>query len=120
MKYSFHSLIPFLPLFYNCQFRRLDLIQFLRSQAHILAGWRPETRPWSILLNNYLLPLCTDHAENSIYYEEVMFTDPLSSDRRPVVAALAPAGMCLPSRCLAMVLYATIYSYTYNGYFLEV
>jgi hypothetical protein len=41
MKSSFHSLIPFLPLFCRCQFRRLDAVQ---SQAHILAGWRLETR----------------------------------------------------------------------------
>jgi hypothetical protein len=40
----FSSLIPFLTLFCNCQFRRLDSIQFLCSQAHILAGWRLETR----------------------------------------------------------------------------
>jgi hypothetical protein len=44
MKSSFHSLIPFLPLYYSCQIRRLVSIQFLCSQAHILAGWRPETR----------------------------------------------------------------------------
>jgi hypothetical protein len=44
MKSSFHSLISFLPLFCDCQFRRLNSIQFLCSQAHILAGWRLETR----------------------------------------------------------------------------
>jgi hypothetical protein len=44
MKSSFHSLVPFLPLFRNCQFRRLDSVQFLCSQAHILAGRCPETR----------------------------------------------------------------------------
>jgi hypothetical protein len=44
MKSSFHSPIPFLPLFCNCQFRRLDSIQFLFSQTHILVGWRLETQ----------------------------------------------------------------------------
>jgi hypothetical protein len=44
MKSYFHSLFPFLPLFCNCPFRRLDSIQFLCSQTHIPAGWRPETR----------------------------------------------------------------------------
>jgi hypothetical protein len=44
MKSSFHSLIPFLPLFCNCQFRGLGSIQFLCSQVHILAGWCLETR----------------------------------------------------------------------------
>jgi hypothetical protein len=37
MKSSLNRVIPFLPLFCNCQFWRLDSIQF---QAHILAGWR--------------------------------------------------------------------------------
>jgi hypothetical protein len=37
MKSSFHNLIPVLPLFCNCQFRRLDSIQF---PAHIQAGWQ--------------------------------------------------------------------------------
>jgi hypothetical protein len=37
MKSYFPSLISFLPLFCNCQFRRLDSVQFL-------ASWRPETR----------------------------------------------------------------------------
>jgi hypothetical protein len=44
MKSSFHSLIPFLPLFCSCQFRKLDSIQFLCSQAHILAACHLETR----------------------------------------------------------------------------
>jgi hypothetical protein len=43
----FSRLIPFLPLFCNCQFRRLDSITFLCSQAHIPAGWRPETQPFT-------------------------------------------------------------------------
>jgi hypothetical protein len=44
IKSSLHRLIPFLTLFSNCQFRRLDSIQFLNSQAHIPADWRLETR----------------------------------------------------------------------------
>jgi hypothetical protein len=43
MKSYCHCLIPFLPLFCNCQFRSLDSILFLCSQAHIPAGWRLET-----------------------------------------------------------------------------
>jgi hypothetical protein len=48
---SFHRLISILPLFCNCQFRRLDSIQFLCSQAHIPVGWRLETQLNSTLLN---------------------------------------------------------------------
>jgi hypothetical protein len=36
VKSSLHCLIPFLPLFCSCQFRRLDSIQF---RAHIQAGF---------------------------------------------------------------------------------
>jgi hypothetical protein len=43
MKSSFHSQIPLLPVFCNFQFRRLDSIQLLCSQVHILTGWRLET-----------------------------------------------------------------------------
>jgi hypothetical protein len=50
MKSSLYSLIPFLPLFCTCQFWRLDSIQFLCSQAHIRACWRPETRLLLLLL----------------------------------------------------------------------
>jgi hypothetical protein len=66
MKSSFHRLINFLPLFCNCQFRRLDSIQFLCSQAHILADWHLETRINSCHLNSSLQLLCTDHAENNL------------------------------------------------------
>jgi hypothetical protein len=51
MKSSCHSPITFLLLFCRCQFRRLDSIQILCSQAHILAGWRLETRLYSILFS---------------------------------------------------------------------
>jgi hypothetical protein len=42
VKYSLHSLINFLPLFCNCQFRRLNSIPLLASSYS--AGWRPDTR----------------------------------------------------------------------------
>jgi hypothetical protein len=40
----FSQLNSFLVIFCNCQFRRLDSIQFIYSQAHILPGWRLGTR----------------------------------------------------------------------------
>jgi hypothetical protein len=48
MKSFLHSLIHFLSLFCNCQFQRLCSIQFFCSQAHILAGWRLETRLFTL------------------------------------------------------------------------
>jgi hypothetical protein len=41
--------IHFLPLFCSCQFRRLDSIQLICSQAHIPAGWRLETQLFTLL-----------------------------------------------------------------------
>jgi hypothetical protein len=38
MKSSCRNLIPFLPLFSSCQFRKLDSVPFFCSQAHIPAG----------------------------------------------------------------------------------
>jgi hypothetical protein len=37
-----------MPLFCSCQFRRLDSVQFLCSQAHILADWHLESRLTSL------------------------------------------------------------------------
>jgi hypothetical protein len=58
MNSSFHRLIPFLPLYCNCQFRTLDSVQFLCSPAHIMADWRLETRLYlycSCQLRNFTL-----------------------------------------------------------------
>jgi hypothetical protein len=69
-----HSLITFLPLFCSCQFRRRDSIQFLCSHAHILAGWRLETRlftrldysDWSCLLCPFITPRHRLHRKHSL------------------------------------------------------
>jgi hypothetical protein len=101
MKSSFHSLIPFLPLFCNCQFRRLDSTQFNSSalKLHILAGWRLETRlillSWTLLYNNF--------ARTIQKTEEGVFTAPLH-----VSCVFVAAGMCLPSRWLAMNVYSGV------------
>jgi hypothetical protein len=63
--YSFHSLISFLPLFCNCQFRRVDSFLFFCSQAHILAGWRLET-PLDYFSTEVFIITCTGQAENSL------------------------------------------------------
>jgi hypothetical protein len=61
MKSSFHSLIPFLPLSCNRQFRRQAPIHFLCSQAHNLAGWRPETRLFTLRCSVVFLFTTTFH-----------------------------------------------------------
>jgi hypothetical protein len=113
MKCSLHGLIPFLPLFWNCQFRRLDLVQFLCSQAHILAGWRLETRlftslnglNWTLLYNHLARPA---YKTLPLYSWEGMFTASLHSSwsYSIVVCIFVATGMCLPIRCLAMNVYS--------------
>jgi hypothetical protein len=116
MESSSHSLIHFLPLFCNCQFRKLDSIQFLCSQAYILAGWRPETRLFtpdycaSILPNtsyNHFAP--TTHKTQRLFLRRRLLISCLAMDVL-LLRSLAPAGMCLPNRCQATGLYVTIYS----------
>jgi hypothetical protein len=115
MKSSFYSLVPFLPLLCNCQFRRLDSIQFLCYQAHVLAGWRPESRHpasdyyCSVLPNTSLHPLCTYHAENTAcIVGDACFRRRCLAKYILLSRALALAKMCLPSRCVAIDIQVTI------------
>jgi hypothetical protein len=115
VKSSFHSLIPLLPLFCSCQFRRLDSIQF---QAHFPAGWRPETQPFtlnycSILgrifrLCPFITPLHGPRGIQSLYSCRSLFPCCCLAIDVLLFPALARAGRCLPSRCLAMGLHVTI------------
>jgi hypothetical protein len=96
MKSSIHSLITSLPLFCSCQF-----------QAHIPAGWRPET---PLFISHYcsILP-DTNQAEitASIVSEACLLFRCLAINV-VLLRPLAPAGMCLPSRCLTMGIHVTI------------
>jgi hypothetical protein len=139
MKSSFHNPNPFLPLFCSCQFRRLDAIQFLCSQAHILAGWRLETRLFtSRLLLLYLVvkikvkvrvtlrlavyrqSVCLgvksletarygQHKKQNFYCWRGVFIAPLPSNWHSIVQRLASSGMCSESRCITMSIYVTIF-----------
>jgi hypothetical protein len=111
MKSSFHSRIPFLPLFCNCQFRRLDSIQFLCSQAHILAGWLLEALDDCQLRNSPNKHLSrTTRKIQRLYCLEGVFTAPLHSNGcySIVACVYVAAVMCLPSRCLAMNVYSDV------------
>jgi hypothetical protein len=59
MKSSCHSLIPFLPLFCNCQFQRLHSVQILCSQAHILESCG--SKLGSLFYNSSLLYYTVEH-----------------------------------------------------------
>jgi hypothetical protein len=80
---SLHRLIPFLPLFCNCQFRRLDSVQFFCSQAHNLAGWRLKTRltrltllKWTLIYDHFAR---TTQKTQSLCCREGVFAEPLHS-----------------------------------------
>jgi hypothetical protein len=108
MKCAFHSLIPFFPLFSNCQLRWLDSIQFLYSQAHILAGRRLETQlnllNWTLFYNPSAR---TTQKTQPLCCWKGMFTAPLHSNGSySYVACIFAAGMWSPSRCLAMNIYS--------------
>jgi hypothetical protein len=93
-KSSFHSPIPFLPLFFNCQ--------FFCSQAHIPAGWRLETRlNWTVLHNHFAR---TMQKPQPLYGCEGVFTAPLNSNGSYSIVAcvFVFGGMCLSSRCVTM------------------
>jgi hypothetical protein len=107
MKSSFHSLIPFLPLFCNCQFRRLDSIQF---QAHIPACWRSKTRLFTYFLSCSMSKSRTKQKTASIVKEACLLMRCLAIDVL-LFRALACAGVRLPSRCLAMGIYVTVFMF---------
>jgi hypothetical protein len=101
----------------NCQFRRLDWIQFLCSEVRILAGWRLETRLRSLLdycpllPNTSLQPLRMDLTENTASnVKEVCVLIRCVAVYVLLLSEFAFAGMCLPSRCLAVDIHVTISS----------
>jgi hypothetical protein len=111
MKSSFHSLVSFLPLFCNCQFRILDWIQFLCSQAHIPAGWRLGTRltllNWNLLYNYFAW---TEQKTRNVCCWVGVFTGLLHNNGSYSIVAcvFVATEICLPSSCLAMVVFSDV------------
>jgi hypothetical protein len=89
---SCHSLVPFLPLFCSCQFRRLDSIQ---SQAHIPAGWHVKARPFISDSTTLLLLLRTTWSHLLCPFIT------LGMDNTESTAFIVKEA-CLPVRYLAM------------------
>jgi hypothetical protein len=117
MKSSFHSLTHFLSLFCSRQFRRLDSLQFLCSQAHIPAGWLSKLDSildcCSVLarvfsLCRFITTRHGPHRKQHCYHGGVI-TCPLPSNGQTSAARVHCVGMCLPSRCLATDIHVTIY-----------
>jgi hypothetical protein len=95
MKSSLHRLIPFLPLFWNCQFWKLDSVQFLYTQVHIPAGWRLETQHFTSLYAAERFFVTTLHGprrKHSLYCYGSVLTDPLPSNGRRIVARVGSGG----------------------------
>jgi hypothetical protein len=112
MKSSFHSLVPFVPLFCNCHFRRLYSIQFLCYQAQVPAFWRLETR-----LSTSRLLFCTTLYCRTLHHNYFAWTTQKTVSVAKeacllirciamevlLLRAFASARMCLASGCPAMV-----------------
>jgi hypothetical protein len=110
----------------DCQFRRLDSIQFLCSQAHIPAGWRLEARSSCsrLLFSTTWLLFCSvlfcgtlpcNHFARTTQ-KTASTADQAFLPRRclardvPLFRAFPSLEMCLASRCLAMSIHVTFSS----------
>jgi hypothetical protein len=106
MKSSFHSLVPFLPLFWNCQLNSIPS----SSPGRLASRTRLCSRlDYSSILPNTFKWLCTDQAQNtaSVVKEACLLIHCLAMGVI-LLRALAPAGRCLPNRCLAICIHVTV------------
>jgi hypothetical protein len=101
MKLTLHSLIPFLPLFYNCQ---LNSIPLLSSSYPGRLASRNSILFFSTELFFFNQFAGTTQKTQPLYYWEGVITTPLHSNGNYSIVAcvFCAAGMCLPSRCLIM------------------
>jgi hypothetical protein len=103
----FHSLIPFLPLFCNCEFWRLDSIQFLCSQAGRLAS--RNSTPFFSTEIFFITTFQGPHRKVSfsIVGKACLQRRCIATKVYSIVACVfVVAGICLPSCCLAMNVYS--------------
>jgi hypothetical protein len=104
MKSSFHSLIPFLPLFCN---RQLSSIPLLPSWYPGRLAPRNSTRllKWTLLYNHCAQ---TTQKTQPVYCWEGVFTTPLRSNGSYWIftCVFVAAGICLPNHYLAMNVYS--------------
>jgi hypothetical protein len=106
---SFNSLIPFLPF----------LLNHLRLPS-------PELYPIPDTTLNFASASTTEHFFVTTLHGPAENTASIVKEARLLIRcqgmdvlllrALAPAGMCFPSRCLAMGIYVTICSYLFVLY----
>jgi hypothetical protein len=109
MNTSFRSLVPFLPSFCSYQLNSNPLLPSsypgrLASRNSILQ-WTASTKHF--LYNKFAL---TTQKTQPLYCCEGVFIVPLHSNGSYSIIAyvFVSAGMCLPSRCLAMNVYSNL------------
>jgi hypothetical protein len=128
MKSSFHSLIPFLPLVYNCQLSSVPLLpgsypgrlasrnstQFSSSAPMLISRQAGLAKldsillSWTLLYNHFAR---TTQKIQSVHCWEGVIT--LRRRDCSIVSVFVAAGICLPSRCLAMNVY---YNFTITDF----
>jgi hypothetical protein len=83
----FHSLTPFLPLFCNCHFRRLDSVQFLCSQAGQAGISKLDSTE-----TFFITTLYGPQRKHSFYCLRGVFTDRSPINGRPIIARVCFRG----------------------------
>jgi hypothetical protein len=101
MKSSCHSLISFLP------FPPADNSEGSNRLLSATVFYL------SCLLCPFIVFRSRQHRKHSLYCWRGVFTTLLPSNRRPIIARFRFAGVCLPSRCLALCIHVTIWSQMY-------
>jgi hypothetical protein len=105
MKSSLHSIIPFLPLFCNCQLS-------LNSSDPKLVSWQAGVSKmeltllnWALLSNHFAW---TTQKTQPLYCWGGVFTAPLRNNGSYSIAdfVFVAAGISLPSRCVAINVYS--------------
>jgi hypothetical protein len=103
---SFHSLVPFLPLFCNCQHKSISLLP--NSSGWFLETRFNKTTSFGTLPYNHFA--CTMQKTQPLYCLEDVFTPLLDSNGSYLIVAcvFVAMGMCLLSRCLTMNVYSDV------------
>jgi hypothetical protein len=108
MKSSLHSLIPFLPLFCNCQLSSIPLLPSSCPGGLASRNSTPFYAPTSSFGTRLANPCpCTTQKTQPLYHWDGLCTAPLHSNGSYliVVCVFVVAGMRLPSRFLGMNVY---------------
>jgi hypothetical protein len=84
---------------------------YSQSPSTAISITRPNSLDCCSILLSSDCALGTDPTENAVFYcQECVFTGPLPGNECPsIVACACVTWICLPTRCLAMDIHATVY-----------